>query len=61
METEKERRAPKGSFSGQYDKNVSLHPAAWFVNFFQEQTGLSSAEQLYILKPIAYTAALARA
>jgi hypothetical protein len=39
METEKERRAPKGGFSGRYDEIVSLHPAAWFVNFFQAQTG----------------------
>jgi len=50
METEKERRAPKGSFSGQYDEFVSLHPAAWFVNFFQEQPGGgSSAENCTLL------------
>jgi hypothetical protein len=39
METEKERRAPKGGFSGHYDEFVSLHPAARFVNFFQAQAG----------------------
>jgi microcin C transport system substrate-binding protein len=59
METEKEKRAPKGGFSGQHDEIVSLHPAARFVNFFQEQTGDGAAQnnctlsdRLRILPPL---------
>jgi hypothetical protein len=45
METKKERRAKKGGFSGQHDEIISLHPAAEFVNFFQEQPGVGVAQK----------------